>query len=345
MSLLSSAAICPTRRTRSRDAPPFEAQQPALSIDNMLISVVIPTLNEAANIGRCIASIKSHWPSSLHLEILVGDHGSTDSTIEIAKAGGARTISLPGGTVGELRNRVVAECRGSILIFLDADCTVTVEWGENLPMTLHDIGTHPRQVTGSLCYAPDSDNLLNRYWFSRIDRDSSGYIGTGHMIVPAELFRELKGFALGLRSGEDYDFCMRAKAAGASIVLRPDLRVVHHGYPLTVASFLRREAWHGLGDFQSLEAFKASRVALASASLLATQSAAFLAAPFRIDIAIVLQSCVIALVFGFSVLKFPNLGLWPRLVNAGIFYLYLIARGLSPFAARLRCAHQRRSAS
>ncbi|MEL6926078.1 MAG: glycosyltransferase, partial [Bacteroidota bacterium] len=51
------------------------------------ISVVVMTLNEAANIGRCLDSVQS-----IADEIVVVDSGSTDATVAIAQSKGARIV-------------------------------------------------------------------------------------------------------------------------------------------------------------------------------------------------------------------------------------------------------------
>jgi hypothetical protein len=180
---------------------------------------------------------------------------------------------------------------------------------------------------------PDSNNPFIRFWFARIRREDTGYIGTGHLIAPIKLFNELGGFSAGLRSGEDYDFCMRAKAIGARIVLRQDMKVVHHGYPLNAWSFVRRESWHGSGDFQSFGRFIRSKVAVVAAAFSAMQIGSVLSLPFRIDVAIVLQGSAVLLVLVASIAKFPRLGLGSRLANMGIFFLYLVGRSFSLFVA------------
>ncbi|HCZ08714.1 MAG TPA: glycosyltransferase family 2 protein, partial [Flavobacteriales bacterium] len=52
-----------------------------------LLSVVVITLNEAHNLPRLLKAV-SGWAD----EILVFDSGSTDGTVEIAQAGGARVV-------------------------------------------------------------------------------------------------------------------------------------------------------------------------------------------------------------------------------------------------------------
>lgn len=55
------------------------------------ILAIVPALNEAENIGKVVQDLKSTspWP-----DVLVIDDGSTDQTAEIARAHGAKVISL-----------------------------------------------------------------------------------------------------------------------------------------------------------------------------------------------------------------------------------------------------------
>lgn len=56
----------------------------------MTIAIVILTYNEAVHIGRCLASI-----SPIASEIYVIDSGSTDETVDIARAAGAHILTNP----------------------------------------------------------------------------------------------------------------------------------------------------------------------------------------------------------------------------------------------------------
>ena len=57
----------------------------------MMLSVVIITFNEEANIGRTLASVQSLVADGKG-EIIVVDSGSTDRTVEIAKSFGAKVF-------------------------------------------------------------------------------------------------------------------------------------------------------------------------------------------------------------------------------------------------------------
>jgi glycosyltransferase involved in cell wall biosynthesis len=79
------------------------------------VSVVIPTLNEAAQIGEAITDLA--WAD----EVIVIDGGSTDGTVGIAQAAGARVIVLADGTIGAQRNAGIEAATHRWILALDAD--------------------------------------------------------------------------------------------------------------------------------------------------------------------------------------------------------------------------------
>ncbi len=57
------------------------------------VSVVIPCLNEANSIGYCVEKAMGAFQSAgLRGEVVIGDNGSTDGSIEIAEKLGARVV-------------------------------------------------------------------------------------------------------------------------------------------------------------------------------------------------------------------------------------------------------------
>ena len=81
------------------------------------VSVVIPALNEEASIAVVLAAI----PLAVVDEIIVVDGGSSDRTVEIAQAGGARVICEPRRGYGRACAAGVAAAEGDVIVFLDAD--------------------------------------------------------------------------------------------------------------------------------------------------------------------------------------------------------------------------------
>lgn len=88
----------------------------------MSLSIVVITLNEAANLRACLDSV------AFADEIVVLDGGSTDETVAIARACGARVSEAadwPG--FGLQKNRALALATGDWVLSLDADERVTPE--------------------------------------------------------------------------------------------------------------------------------------------------------------------------------------------------------------------------
>jgi glycosyltransferase involved in cell wall biosynthesis len=83
------------------------------------ITVIIPTLNEVAAIGKVVAEL----PQSIVTEIIVADSGSTDGTQAAARAAGARVLELQERGYGRACAIAAAqadkEC--DLIVFLDGD--------------------------------------------------------------------------------------------------------------------------------------------------------------------------------------------------------------------------------
>jgi glycosyltransferase involved in cell wall biosynthesis len=86
--------------------------------------VIILTLNEEKNLGSCLASLEG-----LDCEIFIVDSGSTDSTVEIARAHGARVIAHQFENYGAQRNWAQENLPLSAewVLHLDADERLTPE--------------------------------------------------------------------------------------------------------------------------------------------------------------------------------------------------------------------------
>lgn len=83
-----------------------------------LLSVIIPTLNEAVNLPSLLADLRGQ--QGIGLEIIVADGGSRDETRELAARHGAMLVStLPGR--GRQMNAGAAAAGQGFLLFLHAD--------------------------------------------------------------------------------------------------------------------------------------------------------------------------------------------------------------------------------
>lgn len=82
----------------------------------MRISAVIITLDEAHNLGRCLASL-----AGVVDEVVVVDAGSTDATEEIARTAGARFLYRAWAGYSAAKNWANAQAQGPYVLSLDAD--------------------------------------------------------------------------------------------------------------------------------------------------------------------------------------------------------------------------------
>jgi glycosyltransferase involved in cell wall biosynthesis len=83
----------------------------------LAVSVVIPALNEAENIGAVVREL----PWGLILECVVADNGSTDATAAEASAAGARVVAVPNRGYGRACAAGAATALGDVLVFMDGD--------------------------------------------------------------------------------------------------------------------------------------------------------------------------------------------------------------------------------
>lgn len=89
-----------------------------------MLSVVIPTLNEAARIGPRLDAIAA---AEVVGEVIVSDGGSADGTREIASRKGVRILGGPAGRGAQMAAGAVA-ATGNWLLFLHADTEPGPGW-------------------------------------------------------------------------------------------------------------------------------------------------------------------------------------------------------------------------
>src|SRR6476659_2680585 len=91
------------------------------------LTVIIPCKNERENIRVCVASARQ-----VADEVLVADSGSTDGTLEIARALGCRIIEREYGTSGDFKNWAIPQAKHEWVFILDADERITHELADEI---------------------------------------------------------------------------------------------------------------------------------------------------------------------------------------------------------------------
>lgn len=107
----------------------------------MPLSVIIPTLNEAATLPATLQrlQIEAERTDAPPLEMIVADGGSQDDTLAIAQAHGAKVITAQGGRWAQM-NQGAAIATGEILLFLHADTLLPEGFSALLGPTLERPG-------------------------------------------------------------------------------------------------------------------------------------------------------------------------------------------------------------
>lgn len=190
------------------------------------VSVVIPLFNKEPHILRALGSVMGQTVQPL--EIVVVDDGSTDGGAGVVRRvgdGRIRLVHQANAGVSCARNRGIAEARGELIAFLDADDS----WNPGFLKVVLDLAArHPaagafgtafeiiepagsRTVSRALTLrlSGEADALIEDYF-----RDAlSGFvIWSSAVAVLKRTFDDVGLFPPGVRLGEDLDMWTRIGA-------------------------------------------------------------------------------------------------------------------------------------
>jgi glycosyltransferase involved in cell wall biosynthesis len=86
------------------------------------LTIVMPCLNEAETLERCIVKAKAYLEKAgISGEVVIGDNGSTDGSQEIARKAGARVVDVPRRGYGAALMGAFEGARGKYVIMGDSD--------------------------------------------------------------------------------------------------------------------------------------------------------------------------------------------------------------------------------
>jgi glycosyltransferase involved in cell wall biosynthesis len=85
-------------------------------------SVVMPCLNEENTLAACVAAARRGIDAAgIAGEVIVVDNGSTDSSVAVAEAAGARVVQCDRRGYGNALRAGFAAARGRFILMGDAD--------------------------------------------------------------------------------------------------------------------------------------------------------------------------------------------------------------------------------
>ncbi len=193
------------------------------------LSVVIPTLDEAREIGHAITSA---WNAGAD-EVVVADGGSSDGTPELAGAHGARVLRLAAAQRALQMNAGAAAARGGRLIFLHADTRLPADAATAVDEVLGEVS----DSGGAFDFAVHGGGAKGRVvgGLGRIRARVTGLpYGDQALFTSRRTFLALGGFP-EQPTMEDWEFARRLRALGTLVIV-----------PSPAATSYRTWARHGV---------------------------------------------------------------------------------------------------
>lgn len=196
------------------------------------ITVIIPVWNGRDDLGDCLRALEAQTLKRDAFEAIVVDNGSTDGTAALAASFPCvRVIHEPEPGSYRARNAGLAQARGAVIAFTDADCHPAPGW---LSEALSACRARPDAglIGGRIDLFSDSARpgpaeLYERtFAFRQRETLASGRCTTANWISPWSVLERLGGFDPALKSGGDYDLSLRISAAYP--VLYAEAMVVRH---------------------------------------------------------------------------------------------------------------------
>jgi len=103
----------------ARVSQPLDA---AVGVDTLELTILMPCLNEAETLARCIAKANAYLArSGVAGEVLIADNGSTDGSQAIARDLGARVVAISARGYGNALIGGITAARGRYVIMADSD--------------------------------------------------------------------------------------------------------------------------------------------------------------------------------------------------------------------------------
>ena len=181
------------------------------------VSVIIPTLNEAAYLPHLLETLNAqiHPPH----EIIVADADSTDRTRELAQAHGAHIVR--GGMPGVGRNAGARVATGDVFLFLDADVLPRSDFIERALSEFtsagYDVATCPSKALSDSLVTQAIVEGTNLYLHAlqTVSPHAPGYC----ILARRAIHQSIAGFDESLKLSEDHDYVRRAAQYGKFAML------------------------------------------------------------------------------------------------------------------------------
>ncbi len=195
------------------------------------VSVIIPYYGERAALERCLEALERQTLDKDAIEVIVVNNRPDH---KLTLSGGPSRLNItvvdeksPGSYAA--RNRGVRVARGYWLAFTDADCIPDEKW---LEAGLHQAARQEPLGGHILLLMKDPPSWPQKYdaAFGLNQKsyvEKSGFAATANLIVSKPTFDKVGPFSSRLRSGGDWEWCLRASRADYPVAYCPEAIVRH----------------------------------------------------------------------------------------------------------------------
>jgi glycosyltransferase involved in cell wall biosynthesis len=232
-----------------RQGPAVSAAE---SCASPFVSIIIPVYNGIATLEACLQRLEQQTYPGDRYEVLVVDNGENGGIERVVPAfPHARLLHEPVASSYLARNRGIAEARGEVIGFTDADCLPSPDW----------IQAGVRRILGMSCSAviagcievrfrnPDRPNWVELYervkGFEQAFGVAHNCAMTANIFTPRSILDRVGPFSTRLKSSGDFEWSIRVAEAGYAIVYGEEVCVTHPARGTLVKLISRRRRISG----------------------------------------------------------------------------------------------------
>jgi glycosyltransferase involved in cell wall biosynthesis len=196
--------------------------------------VVIPVLDAPEDLERCLNALERQTYPENSFEVVVVDNGSRVPPRDLIKRyRNVMMVHERERSAYAARNRGIAEARGPVLAFTDADCIPAPGWIREGLGTMN--ASNAAFVGGRIEVVPERTGSptcveileMMTAFDQRKYLESMGFAVTANVFVRKEVFEHVGPLNGNLKSGADLEFGNRVKEAGYDMRYSPGAVVRH----------------------------------------------------------------------------------------------------------------------
>jgi glycosyltransferase involved in cell wall biosynthesis len=224
--------------------------------DLPFFSIIIPTYERPSQLATCLQSLaRLDYPPEKFEVIVVDDGGvqSLESVIEkFRERLDVRLFTQKNTGPAGARNFGVEQARGKFLAFTDDDCAPSAGWLRVLSSYFDQtpdrlIGGRTLNALSLNPYSETSQMIIEVvYAHFNANPNDACFFASNNFALPAERFREMKGFDKSFTTSEDREFCDRWLARGYGMTYAPEA-TIYHAHDLTLSALWRQHFAYGRG--------------------------------------------------------------------------------------------------